>query len=123
MEGYKREEEEEEEEEEERRAPFPSKYLRQGSSGPDYIKVNIEKAIYLFSPQHFFIPTHNPLLPLSHTQRDSRRAASPPVKSLSHPPYPPHHLHLQNKTPSGIAAFGGFGGVPVRHPRTGTYCT
>ena len=36
-----------------------------------------------------------------------------------------HHLHStsQNKTPSGIAAFGGFGGVPVRHPRTRTYCT
>ena len=28
----------------------------------------------------------------------------------------------QNKTPAGTAAFGGFGGVPMRHPRTGTYC-
>ena len=82
MEGYKREEEEEEEEEEERRAPFPSKYLRQGSSGPDYGKGNIERAVALFSPQHFFIPTRNQLLPLSHTQRDARRAASPPTESL-----------------------------------------
>ena len=83
MKGYKREEEEEEEEEEERRAPFPSKYLRRGSSGPDYVKKNIERSVVLFSPQHFFIPARNPLLPLSHTQRDSCRAASPPVKSLS----------------------------------------
>ena len=75
MKGYKREEE--------RRAPFPSKYLRRGSSGPDYVKENIERAVVLFSPQHFFIPARNPLLPLSHTQRDSCRAASPPVKSLS----------------------------------------
>ncbi|WP_279202233.1 hypothetical protein [Bilophila wadsworthia] len=123
MKGYKREEEEEEEEEE-RRAPFPSKYLRRGSSGPDYVKKNIERSVVLFSPQHFFIPARNPLLPLSHTQRDSCRAASPPVKSLS-------LIHLipltistsKTKPPSGIAAFGGFGGVPVRHPRTGTYCT
>ena len=85
MEGYKREEEEEEEEEEERRAPFPSKYLRRGSSGTRLLKrqLYIERAVDLFSPQHFFIPARNQLLPLSHTQRDSCRAASPPVKSLS----------------------------------------
>ena len=95
----------EEEEEEERRAPFPSKYLRQGSSGPDYIKVNIEKTIYLFSPQHFFIPTRNQLLPLSHTQRDSCRAASPPVKSLIHlipSPSPP----LKTKPPRALLPLG-----------------
>ena len=77
MKGYKREEE--------RRAPFPSKYLRRGSSGTRLRKrqLYIERAVALFSPQHFFIPARNQLLPLSHTQRDSCRAASPPVKSLS----------------------------------------
>ena len=103
MKGYKREEEEEEEEEEERRTPFPSKYLRWGSSGTRLRKR--QYYIALFSPQHFFIPTRNQLLPLSHTQRDSCRAASPPVKSLIHlipSPSPP----LKTKPPRALLPLG-----------------
>ena len=99
MKGYKREEE--------RRAPFPSKYLRRGSSGTRLRKrqLYIERAVALFSPQHFFIPTRNQLLPLSHTQRDARRAASPPVKSLIHlipSPSPP----LKTKPPRALLPLG-----------------
>ena len=126
MKGYKRR----------RRAPFPSKYLRRGSSGPDYGKDNIyiEIAVFLFSPQHFFIPTRNPRLPLSQIQRDSCRATSPPVKSLgggrdgvwgreggpfwrrglppfpnsfSHPPYPPSPSPpLKTKPPRALLPLG-----------------
>ena len=124
MKGYKREEEEEEEEEE-RRAPFPSKYLRRGSSGTRLRKrqLYIESCSSIQSTALLYTYTQSAASSVPHPTGRPPRGLPTSQKSFSHPPYPPHHLHLQNKTPSGIAAFGGFGGVPVRHPRTGTYCT
>ena len=96
-------------------------------------------ALFLFSPQHFFIPTQS----TCHIQRDScRTGAAHQLKSLAGvggwgtgegreafwrrglPLHPPSPLHCSKQNPLGHCCLWGLpGGLPVRHPRTGTYCT
>ena len=106
MKGYKREEE--------RRAPFPSKYLRRGSSGTRLRKRQLYIYIYrerescssIQSTALLYTCTQSAASSVPHPTGLLPRGLPTSQKSFSLPPYPPHHLPSKTKPPRALLPLG-----------------